>query len=769
MARSSRWVKGSLFVALPILALACGEDSPIPLGGGGAGTGAEGGAGGGEPTAGGGGSDSCGEAGTTKACYSGPSETKDVGACKAGTSTCGLDGAWGSCVGEVLPNTGGENCALPDSDDNCNGADDATDGCECVPRTQADCYTGPEGTLGVGICASGKKMCSDDGLSYGACIGQTLPATETCDETLNVDNDCDGSVGELDDDDDTCDCVFEQTKNCFSGPGIADVGICVHGTQTCAQNGEWGDCEGEIVSQGIEVCDAGGLDEDCNGQVNDTAGQVGADPSCVCHPDEVASCYEGPDNTLLKGICVAGEKTCAADGSAWGDCVGDVLPLADEDCSTPEDDNCNGVANATCPCPLVGATEACYGGAVGTEGVGVCTGGTRTCEAITGWSACVGEVLPSTENCNTAPDEDCDGETPACNDTCGGAEVVAFTALNQTKNISGSLALGTSDYSNDGCSTEAAKEVYYEVQVPAEGKLVFTVTGELYALGRMSPCGTGTYLQCKTPLVEAGSTKTITLNAPAGTYYFEVSGTTPGTVGSEGAFTGTAVLTAPVCGDGVISGVEQCDDGNTVDDQACMSDCTDPPPDASETCPGTPFTVAAGTSFLGTDADPNTTNGYVDDYAPVSSNGDCEISAFVAGAPDRVHRIKPTSAGTLTITAGLTETGTYYCNDVGFDPDLCYDQMMYLRTSCASVNPVDEIECNGGDQAVLDEIDPVAYNGFGGYGVSRMVFNVVNGTADTTANPPELKVNQEYFLFVDSENHPSGSDGNYVLTFNLTP
>ncbi|MDI1475623.1 hypothetical protein [Polyangium sp. y55x31] len=60
-------------------------------------------------------------------------------------------------------------------------------------------------------------------------------------------------------------------------------------------------------------------------------------------------------------------------------------------------------------------TEACYGGPEGTEGVGVCQGGTRTCNAAgTAFGPCEGEVLPSQEDCATSEDEDCDGATPAC-------------------------------------------------------------------------------------------------------------------------------------------------------------------------------------------------------------------------------------------------------------------------------------------------------------------------------------------------------------------
>jgi hypothetical protein len=59
--------------------------------------------------------------GQTQDCYSGPTETKDVGVCVGGTQTCEADGsAWGTCMGEVTPQAGPENCA-DGSDITCDG------------------------------------------------------------------------------------------------------------------------------------------------------------------------------------------------------------------------------------------------------------------------------------------------------------------------------------------------------------------------------------------------------------------------------------------------------------------------------------------------------------------------------------------------------------------------------------------------------------------------------------------------------------------------
>ena len=58
--------------------------------------------------------------GQVEACYSGPAGTEDVGECSAGAATCGDDGAWGPCVGEVVPAR--ETCDAP-GDEDCDGVD----------------------------------------------------------------------------------------------------------------------------------------------------------------------------------------------------------------------------------------------------------------------------------------------------------------------------------------------------------------------------------------------------------------------------------------------------------------------------------------------------------------------------------------------------------------------------------------------------------------------------------------------------------------------
>lgn len=60
----------------------------------------------------------------------------------------------------------------------------------CTPGEVVDCYSGPAGTAGQGICKAGTQTCAADGAGFGACDGEQLPELEDC--ATPVDEDCDG-------------------------------------------------------------------------------------------------------------------------------------------------------------------------------------------------------------------------------------------------------------------------------------------------------------------------------------------------------------------------------------------------------------------------------------------------------------------------------------------------------------------------------------------------------------------------------------------------
>jgi hypothetical protein len=427
--------------------------------------------------------------GEVRDCYNGPPDTLNVGTCRAGKSTC-VDGRWGECVGAVEPRP--NDCTRP----SCTGGPNP--GCECVIGQTDECYTGPAGTEGKGVCRKGTRTCIADAVHAAAwsdCTGQRLPEAEQCD---GRDHDCNGTpndppggcacqtgeerscyggppdtlgvgscrpgrqrcvdgqweacTGAVEPEPGNCavescaggpnpgcDCILGQSRPCYSGnPVEIGVGICQAGVQRCVARSPtssvWGTCLNQRLPE-AEQCD--GLDHNCNGIPNDR-------PSgCDCQNGQVRSCYPGAPETLNVGTCRAGSQTCV-DGR-WSPCQNYVAPVPG-DCSQL---SCAGTLNPGCDC-LIGQSQACYTGPANTRNKGVCHDGSQICVAVTGgstWAACQGDRLPETEQCDNQ-DHDCNGVP---NDPPGGC----VCSVGQTQPCytgpAGTEALGTCHSGTQEC------------------------------------------------------------------------------------------------------------------------------------------------------------------------------------------------------------------------------------------------------------------------------------------------------------------------------
>ncbi|MCX4245304.1 nucleotide-binding protein [Paraliomyxa miuraensis] len=99
--------------------------------------------------------------------------------------------------------------------------------------------------------------------------------------------------------------------------------------------------------------------------------------------------------------------------------VSGLVPPTGDGTSTSSDTDDGSTSDTDDPVPEMctpGEMRACYSGLPETEGVAMCIGGMQSCLADLSWGPCEGEVPPVGENCNTATDENCDGQTPACSD-----------------------------------------------------------------------------------------------------------------------------------------------------------------------------------------------------------------------------------------------------------------------------------------------------------------------------------------------------------------
>lgn len=137
----------------------------------------------------------------------------------------------------------------------------AVSGCAGV---QCPCYTGPEGTIGVGLCVAGVQTCADlgNGRALGSCDGQKTPSTETCD---GFDEDCSGS-----------------TDNGFALDEACNQGECkISGTTVCNLNGDGVECSSSFNKPNGVVCSTGTCQNGvCEGCVSNCTGKTCGDDGC---------------------------------------------------------------------------------------------------------------------------------------------------------------------------------------------------------------------------------------------------------------------------------------------------------------------------------------------------------------------------------------------------------------------------------------------------------------------------------------------------------
>jgi hypothetical protein len=237
-------------------------------------------------------------------------------------------GLLGVCQAGALSCVRGSNNCTPvqtASTESCNGLDDDCDGetdenADSEALT-AECYSGPLGTAGIGICQSGLRFCA--GGTFDACEGEILPETEICN---GLDDDCDGIV----DDGFTIAVYFRDLDGDGFGD-ISDLGVrtCNRPANSATVTGDCNDGDADINPSATEIA-GDDIDANCDGN-----------ELCFADFDDDGIRTSTSTSVATSNCILAGYANAATPGGDCDDTRASVFPGATEVVADGRDSDCD--------------------------------------------------------------------------------------------------------------------------------------------------------------------------------------------------------------------------------------------------------------------------------------------------------------------------------------------------------------------------------------------------------------------------------------------
>ena len=280
------------------------------------------------------------------------------------------------------------------------------------------------------------------------------------------------------------------------------------------------------------------------------------------------------------------------------------------------------------------------------------TSGDYTLDVEISLAVCGNGVAELPEVCDDGNNTDGDGCSATCTlemggviDACPGQPFVLSGPAGAPRKIgfAGDTSTHTAPSQGaPGCYFAAGKNSVYAVKSDITGsvKAALVTAYPKAALHARSECSGDTYqLGCASGYAPGAIDIQFPVKAGQWFYLF-VDGQENG-----GPYSLAVEVSPAACGNHVLDGNEQCDDGNATDGDGCTAACTLEPLSGVNTCPGRPLALVAQPDGSRAASITGTTVGLTNHVRACQSL----LSSPTSGAPDAIFAVTPDIDGLLTL------------------------------------------------------------------------------------------------------------------------